>query len=52
LENSIKNYGKEAAVEATKKALKMSLDPIEIIEKGLLRGYEKWEPSMRGVKPS
>jgi len=41
LESSIENLDKEAAVEATKKALKMGLDPIEIIEKGLAKGLRE-----------
>jgi corrinoid protein of di/trimethylamine methyltransferase len=41
LENSIKNYDKEAAIEAAKKALKMGLDPIEVIEKGLAKGLRE-----------
>jgi trimethylamine corrinoid protein len=41
LENSIKNYDKEAAIEAAKKALKMGLDPIEVIEEGLAKGLRE-----------
>ena len=41
LENSIKNYDKETAIEAAKKALKMGLDPIEVIEKGLAKGLRE-----------
>lgn len=41
LENSVKNFDREAAIEAAKKALSTGLDPIEVIEKGLAKGLRE-----------
>ncbi len=41
LENAVKNFDREAAVEAAKKALKIGMDPIEAIEKGLTKGLRE-----------
>lgn len=41
LENAVKNFDREAAVEAAKKALKISMDPVEAIEKGLTKGLRE-----------
>jgi len=41
LESAVKNFDREAAEEAAKKALKTGIDPIEAIEKGLTKGLRE-----------
>jgi trimethylamine corrinoid protein len=41
LKSAVKNFDREAAVEAAKKALKIRIDPIEAIEKGLTKGMRE-----------
>jgi trimethylamine corrinoid protein len=41
LENAVRNFDREAAVEAAKKVLKISMDPIDAIEKGLTKGLRE-----------
>ena len=41
LESAVKNFDREAPEEAAKKALKTGIDPIEAIEKGLMKGLRE-----------
>ncbi len=41
LEKAVKNFDREAAVEAAEKALKIGVDPVEAIEKGLTKGLRE-----------
>jgi len=41
LENAVKGFDKEAAIEAAKKALEMGVDPVDAIDEGLAKGLRE-----------